>query len=288
MSMCRNLCFAVVSILANWHCVYGQSEQLPSAANANAPNELQIALRIKFLELNDNRATRSAFAELTDKQTDADSAEPSVRTQTVYEIVQSSEKLTHFLDDVCKVSNGKVLSESQVLLRPGVQVRYQHGEEMDFAENPPKQIKLIQLSEPVDSGTASVDAGSNSSIRLVGTTILAKGTIRPNQSIELNMKAEYAEIDENTTTRLAGLKTQSTAFHVVLKEDQALMLGGLSRYHRVEVKAEKIPVLGDLPGIGSVFERKISTARSTIALVLATTEIVKSVGNIRSEEVVRP
>lgn len=275
MSICRNWYFAVVLMLANWHCVYGQSEQLPNAANSDAPNEPQIALRFKFLELNDNRATRSAFAELTGKRTDTDSAELSVRSQTVHEVVQSSEKLERFLDDLCKVSNGKVLSESQVLLRPGVQVRYQRGEEMDFTESPPKRIKLIEVSESVDSDTASVDAASNRSIRLVGTTILATGTIGANHSVQLNMKAEYAEIDENTTTRLAGLKTQSTAFHVVLKEDQSLMLGGLSRYHRVEVTAEKIPVLGDLPVIGSVFERKISTTRSRIALVLATTEIVK-------------
>jgi Flp pilus assembly secretin CpaC len=274
MSMCRNLCFAVVLILANRHCVYGQSEQLPNPANANAPNEPQIALRLRFFELNDNPATRSAFAELTDKPTDTDSAEPTVSSQNVDEIVQSTEQLTRFLDDLCKVSNGKVLSESQMLMSPGVQARYQHGEEMDFTKSPPKLIKLIEMSDSVDSDAASVDAASNGSIRLVGTTILATGTIGTNQSVKLNVFAEYAEIDNSTKTKFAGRKVHSTAVNVVLKDDQSLMLGPWQS-HRVEVRTEKMPVLGSLPGIGSAFGRKISTARSTIVLVMATTEIVK-------------
>ena len=274
MSMCRNLCFAVVLILANWHCVYGQSEKLQNAANANAPNEPQIALRFKFFELNDNRATRSAFAELTGMQTDTDSDEPTVSTQNTNEIMRSTEQLTHILDDLCKVSNGKVLSESQVLMSPGVQARYQHGEEMDFTKSPPKLIKLIEVSESVDSDAASVDAASNGSNRLVGTTILATGTIGANQSVKLNVVAEYAEIDDSTKTKFASRKVHSTAVHVVLEDDQSLMLGPW-RSHRVEVRTDKMPVLGSLPGIGSAFGRKINTARSTIVLVLATTEIVK-------------
>jgi hypothetical protein len=271
MSMYRNLCFAVVLILANWHCVYGQSEQSPNAANTNAPNEPQIALRFKFFEHNGNQATKSAFAELTGKRTDTDSPEPTVSSLTEYTIVQSTEELTRFLDELSKVSNRKVLSESQLLLSPGVQSRYQHGEEMDFTKSPPKLIKMI---ETVDSDGASVDAARNGSNRLVGTTILATGTIGANQSVQLDLIAKYCEVDKYAKTELASLKSKSVVFNVVLEKDQSLILGSWES-RRDLVTTDKIPVLSSLPGIGSAFERKKISTQETIIFVVATPEIIQ-------------
>ena len=274
MSMYRNLCFVVALTLANWHCAYAQSEQLPNAADTNAPNEPQIALRLKFFELNDNQATRSAFAELTGKPTDTDSAEPAVSSQNEIECVHSTEQLTRLLDDLCKANNGKVLSESQLLLSPGVQSRYQHGEEMDFTKSPPKLIKMIEISETVDSEGASVDAARNGSNRLVGTTILATGTIGANQSVKLNMVTKYAAISNDTKIQFAGLKSQSAVVNVGIEEDQSLILGPWQS-HREVVRTEKIPVLGSLPGIGSAFGREITALLSTIVFVVATPEIIQ-------------
>ena len=274
MSMYRNLCFAVVLILANWHCVYGQSEQSPNAANTNAPNEPQIALRFKFFEHNGNQATKSAFAELTGKRTDTDSPEPTVSSLTEYTIVQSTEELTRFLDELSKVSNRKVLSESQLLLSPGVQSRYQHGEEMDFTKSPPKLIKMIEMSETVDSDGASVDAARNGSNRLVGTTILATGTIGANQSVQLDLIAKYCEVDKYAKTELASLKSKSVVFNVVLEKDQSLILGSWES-RRDLVTTDKIPVLSSLPGIGSAFERKKISTQETIIFVVATPEIIQ-------------
>ncbi|MEJ7593624.1 MAG: hypothetical protein WKF77_18960 [Planctomycetaceae bacterium] len=275
--MYRNLCFAVMLILANWQCVYGQSEQLPNAANTNAPNEPQIALRFKFFEHNGNRATRSAFAELTGKRTEPDSAERTVSSQNEYAIVQSTEELTRFLDDLCKVNKvieGKVLSESQLLLSPGVQTRYQHGEELDFTKKPPKLIKMIEMSESVDSDGASVDAASNESNRFVGSTLLATGTLEANQSVKLDVIAKYAEIDNYTKTNFAGLKVLSAGVNVVLEKDQSLILGPWPT-HREVVTTKKIPVLGSLPGIGSAFGQKTIALQSAIVFVVVTTEIIQ-------------
>jgi len=274
MSMYRNLCFAVVLILANWHCVYGQSEQLPTAANTDAPNESQIALRFKFFELNDNPATRSAFAELTGKPTDTDSPEPTVSSQNEYAIVHSTEELTRFLDDLSKVSNRKVLSESQLLLSPGVQSRYQHGEELDFTKRPPKMIRMIEMSETVETDGSSADAARNGSNRLVGTTILAKGTIGANQSVKLDLNAEYAAIGNETKIQFAGRKVHSACVHVELEEDQSLILGPWQS-HREMVRTEKIPVLSSLPAIGSAFGLKKISTQSITVFVVATPEIIQ-------------
>jgi hypothetical protein len=272
--MYRNLCFAVVLILANWHCVFGQSEQLPNTVDTNAPNEPQIALRFKFFKLNDNQATRTAFAELTGRKTDTDSAASTDRSQNEIECVHSTEQLTRLLDDLCKVSNGKVLSETQMLLSPGVQSRYQHGEELDFTKRPPKMIRMIEMSDTVESDGSSADAARNGSNRLVGRTILATGTIEANQTVKLNMVIKYTAIDNDTKIKFAGLKSQSSVVNVVLEKHQSLILGPWQS-HRELATTVRIPVLSSLPGIGSAFGRKITALQSTIVFAVATTEIIQ-------------
>ncbi len=275
MVMHRNLFFAVVLILANCQCLYGQSEQSQVAANTDAASQTQIALRVRFFELNGNRATRSAFAELSGKQTGTDSAEPTVRSPNENEIVQSTEELTRFLDDLGKVSKSKVLSETQLLLSPGVQTRHQHGEEMDFTKSPPTLVNTIEKTESVDSDRTSVDAPGNKSNRFVGSTFLATGTIEQNQSVKLAVNAEYAVIDNlKKTNKLSGRRVLSAGVNVVLEEDQSLILGPWESYREL-VTTQKIPVLGSLPGIGSAFGRKTIALPSTLVFVVATPEILQ-------------
>ncbi|MCA9009684.1 MAG: hypothetical protein KDB01_08060, partial [Planctomycetaceae bacterium] len=246
MVMHRNSFFAVVLVLANCQCLYGQSEQSQDAANTDAASQTQIALRVRFFELNGNRATRSAFAELYGKQTGTDSAEPAVSSPNENEIVQSTEEITRFLDDLGKVSKSKVLSETQLLLSPGVQIRYQHGEEMDFTKSPPTLVNPIELIESVDSDRTSVDAAGNRSNRFVGATILATGTIEQNQSVKLAVNAEYAEIDNSRkTNKLSGRKVHSAGVNVVLGKDQSLILGPWESSREL-VTTQKIPVPGSL------------------------------------------
>ena len=272
MSMDRNLWIALVLTLANWQCVYGQTEQLPNAANTNAPDEPRIALQLRFYEFIDRPANASAIAELTGKRTDTDSAAPTVNLQNENECVHSTEQLTRRLDDLCKASSGKVLSETQILLSPGVQTRYQHGEELDFAERSPKRNKMIDLCETIGQDSASVDAAHSGSIRFVGTTILATGTIESTPIVKLQLKAKETQLDTSPKTKFPGLRIQSVGVSVELRKDQSLILGSW-RSHREEVRTEKIPVLSSIPGIGSAFDRKLTAARPTIVFVVATPEI---------------
>jgi hypothetical protein len=274
MSMYRCVCIVVLLALANEHRVFGQSEQLPKTVDTNAPSKPQIALRCKFFELNDNQATRTALAELTGRKTESDSAEPTDRSQNEIEIVHSTEQLTRLLEDLCKLSNGKLHSETQMVLSPGVKTRYQHGEEMDFTKRPPKLIRMLEMSDTFESDGSSADTARNGSNRLVGTTILATGTIEANQTVKLNMVTKYTAMDNDTKIQFAGLKSQSAVVNAVLDENQSLIIGPWQS-HREVVRTEKIPVLSSLPAVGSAFGRKTTALQSIIVFVVATPEIIQ-------------
>ena len=92
--------------------------------------------------------------------------------------------------------------------------------------------------------------------------------------MKLNLITKYTEIDNDTKINLAGLKSKSAVVNVGLEEDQTLILGPWQS-HREVVRTQKIPVPGSLPGIGSTFERKLISERSTIIVFVATPEIIQ-------------
>ena len=79
-------------------------------------------------------------------------------------------------------------------------------------------IRMIEMSDTVESDGSSADAARNGSNRLVGTTILATGTIEANQTVKLNMVIKYTAIDNDTKIQFAGLKSQSSVVNVVVEK----------------------------------------------------------------------
>lgn len=130
------------------------------------------------------------------------------------------------------------------------------------------------MSDTVKSDGSSADAARNGSNRLVGTTILATGTIEANQTVKLNMVTKYSAIDNDTKIQFAGHKVHSACVNAELEADQSLILGPWQS-HREVVRTEKIPVLSSLPAVGSVFGRKTTALRSIIVFVVATPEIIQ-------------
>jgi hypothetical protein len=271
MSMCRLLCLAVVLILTSRHAACGQSDQSATTEKPDALAEPQVAIRFKILELNDNPTTRKAFAELKGRQTDTDSATGTVRSKNPDVIVQSTELLSSLLDDLCKKSNGKVISESRVLRNSGVQARCQHRENLDFRKKPIKLTQAAGLSEPFEGAGNSPNRRVSS--RFVETTVQATGTVGETRSVRLELVAAHSESTEFSPSRTHSTGPQLRIL-VLLDEDDSLIFGPWQS-HRVVVNTEKLPVLGSLPGIGSVFRSKTITPSPIVVLVLVTAEIVE-------------
>lgn len=266
---------AIVLTLSNCHIVYGQSEESQTIAESirQSSNETQIALQLKFFRVILTPANESTIAELLGKRTESNSVEQSGRSQNEIEFVQPTERLTRILDGLIKTGDGKVFSKTRIILTPGVQSRYRNGKEIDFAERGPMRDKIIETTETIDSDS-TVDPAQKDSIRFVGTTILATGTIESDQRVRMEMNAKFTQIDQTAKSKFPGLKTHSAATTVALEEDQSIILGG-SRSTRVQVSVKRVPVIGSIPVIGAAFETNTVMLQECLTFVLATTEIVQ-------------
>jgi type II secretory pathway component GspD/PulD (secretin) len=121
-------------------------------------------------------------------------------------------------------------------------------------------------------------------------------------TIDLNLKATYSEFlgydkTTNTTTHYtkAGVKinvptssprieTRQASKHINVWDGQTVVLGGMI-IPSIQTTKEKVPLLGDLPGIGRLFQSQSKTEIKRNLMVFVTVTLVDSGGKrIHSDE----
>jgi Flp pilus assembly secretin CpaC len=269
----RTTFLMVYLTVSHGHCVFAQSDNLPNGTASVATDEPQVSLRLRFFEFVRTPANELAIKELCSGSTELHPASATVRSQTIHECVKNTIEIGRIVDDLCKAGHGKILSDSEVALTPGVQSQFRSGQEIDFSKQPPKQIQIIQVSETVKPETKTEKPAEDGSLRLVGTTIFSTASIVSEDNVNLEMNARYSRLNIDPKTKLAGLNTSQFGVRVALAPDQSLILGP-SRSSHTQGSEKKVPVLGSIPGIGGVFKTETQETVQSELFVIATTEII--------------
>jgi len=104
--------------------------------------------------------------------------------------------------------------------------------------------------------------------------------------ITLNIDPEGTEVSNiselDPQTGLPVLSTRQTGTTVRVKDGETVMIGGLSQ-RQSEQRVTKIPILGDLPVIGSLFRSRSRSAVDSELLVFITPHILTPEGRLADE-----
>ncbi|SMC25888.1 general secretion pathway protein D [Andreprevotia lacus DSM 23236] len=125
-------------------------------------------------------------------------------------------------------------------------------------DNEEAQI-MVGKNIPIVTGTQS-STGSNPNPfttverKDIGITLKIKPQVSEGGSITLHVYQEVSDIDSTVNTSGAGIATSKRAIDskVLVDNGQIIVLGGLIE-NKLSNTANKIPGLGDLPGLGSLF-----------------------------------
>src|SRR6185369_6398724 len=113
----------------------------------------------------------------------------------------------------------------------------------------------------IASGSAGGGAVSGVEFRPFGTTVKFLPLVLGGGKIYMEIEPEFSFPDPSnlfsapipgTTDRVFGRTTQKVQTSVTLEDGQTLAIGGMI-FHQVNGSCTKIPVLGDLPFIGTAF-----------------------------------
>jgi pilus assembly protein CpaC len=162
------------------------------------------------------------------------------------------------------------------------------------------QGALRQLAEPnliaMDGSTASflaggefpipiVQGGNSNSVSIVfkeyGVRLNFKPTIVDEDHIRLDLEPEVSTIDFSNGVKFDGflipaLRTRRAKTSVELRDGQSFALAGLLDNQETKTLS-KVPVLGDIPVLGSLFRSKSFQKNETELMFIVTAQLVKPV-----------
>ncbi len=132
-------------------------------------------------------------------------------------------------------------------------------------------IPLYQFSE--QTGVRMVSGYQDQKI---GIELVVTPEINERDYVTLKVKPSVDEITSFTgpNNERPIISTRSAEAKVMIKDGQTLAMGGLISEKKIKSR-KKVPILGDLPLLGSLFSKKEDTVDKTDLLIFITPHIIK-------------
>lgn len=151
------------------------------------------------------------------------------------------------------ISSPRVITanQSQAIIKQGVQIPYEQA---------------------TSSGATSI------SFKDAVLSLNVVPLITPDERIDLTLKVDQDAIGQEISTSLGGsvpsIDTRSVETRVLVNNGQTVVLGGIYEQVRRTTRS-KVPVLGDIPGLGGLFRNKNVQDDKAELLIFVTPTIIK-------------
>ena len=142
---------------------------------------------------------------------------------------------------------------------------------------------VLRIGDQVPIATQSAVDTTNvnttvNTIELRDTGIILTVVPRVNDSgrVILDIEQEVSDVVKTTTSGIDSptIRQRKVTTTVVVNDGDSLALGGLIQ-QRADVTKAQVPILGDVPLIGTLFRRKEDTEKRTELLILITPHVVR-------------
>ena len=135
-----------------------------------------------------------------------------------------------------------------------------------------KQGVDIPYEQATSSGATAIE------FREAVLALTVTPLITPDERIDLTLKVDQDAIGEEVSTSLGGsipsIDTRSIETRVLVDNGQTIVLGGIYEQVRRQTR-NKVPVLGDIPGVGNLFRNRIIEDNKGELLIFVTPTIIK-------------
>ena len=138
-----------------------------------------------------------------------------------------------------------------------------------------QNIPLVSGSYATTGNAATVTPFQTFERKDVGLVLRVKPQITEGGTIRLVLYQEVSRIDEATTQTGVILSKRALESTVTVDDAQIIVLGGLIE-DRLTDGADKVPLLGDVPGIGSLFRYDARRRQKTNLMVFIKTTVLRN------------
>ena len=175
------------------------------------------------------------------------------------------------LNAISSVTNVRVLSAPSLVVLDNKTATLQVGD----------QVPIVTQSA---KGTETAGAPIVSTVELKDTGVILNVTPRVNDSglVTLDIEQEVSTVTQTTTSGIDSptIRQRRLKTSVVVSDGEALALGGLIQ-ERETTNKSKVPVLGDIPLLGSAFRNKSQSASRTELIIFIRPRVIRDLVEAR-------
>jgi general secretion pathway protein D len=175
------------------------------------------------------------------------------------------------LNAISSVTDVRVLSAPSLVVLDNKTATLQVGD----------QVPIVTQSA---KGTAAGDAPIINNVELKDTGVILRVTPRVNDSglVTLDIEQEVSSVVKTTTSGIDSptIRQRKLKTSVVVNDAEALALGGLIQEKETTGKS-KVPILGDIPVLGSAFRNKSNAVNRTELIIFIRPRVIRDVNEAR-------
>jgi general secretion pathway protein D len=175
------------------------------------------------------------------------------------------------LNAISSVTDVRVLSAPSLVVLDNKSATLQVGD----------QVPIVTQSA---KGTAAGDAPIVNNVELKDTGVILRVTPRVNDSglVTLEIEQEVSSVVKTTTSGIDSptIRQRKLKTSVAVNDSEALALGGLIQERETTGKT-KVPVLGDIPLVGTAFRTKSNAVARTELIIFIRPRVIRDVNEAR-------
>lgn len=163
----------------------------------------------------------------------------NVNSSPAFIVNLNGRRLGAVVEFIKETTDAKTLASPKVLAVNGQQARIQIGESLGYLTTTTTQTSTLQQVNFLD----------------LGVVLTATPVISHDGQILMTVKPEVSSGRINPTTGLPDSDTTEVESTVLMPSGHAMVIGGLITEEDSDQQA-KVPILGDVPGLGKLFQRR--------------------------------
>lgn len=167
-----------------------------------------------------------------------------------------------------------ILSTPRLLVKSGETASIDVGTEVPIVTS---QATAPDLSSPIGPSILQ-----SIQYRKTGVLLEINAVVHSGQRVDLKVAQEVSEAQQTDTSEISSpsIFSRKLQTSLSLADGQSMLLGGLISSSRTDAKT-KVPVLGDIPVVGSLFQNRRREGTRTELLMLITPYVVEDAAQAR-------
>ncbi|HUU95198.1 MAG TPA: secretin N-terminal domain-containing protein [Phycisphaerae bacterium] len=147
------------------------------------------------------------------------------------------------------------------------------------------QVPIVTASTTTISGQLQVQTD----YRDAGIKLIVTPQINPDGFVRMEIEQEVSDFTGSTVNVGGGVNlpiifTRNANTTVTVKDNETVVLGGLIT-SKEEQQEQKVPILGDVPGLGWLFRSQVESSSRTELLIVLTPRVLRTIEDYRTASI---